>query len=51
MTHAQRIFEAMMRAKGHTDFTMNANGKYKSNSLQVRWAYFQFGWEMREATA
>lgn len=51
MTHAQRIFEATMRAKGHTDFAKNAKGKYTNNALQIRWNYFQLGWEMREVTA
>lgn len=49
MTHSQRVFEAIMRVKNHTDFTMN-NGKYKNNGLQTRWIYFQMGWEMREVT-
>lgn len=51
MTHCQKIFEAMMRVKGHTDFGMSATGKYTNTNLQVRWAYFQMGWEMREVTA
>ena len=50
MTHCQKIFEAMMRVKGHTDFTMSTTGKYINTNLQVRWAYFQLGWEMREVT-
>jgi len=40
-----------MRVKGHTDFTMTSTGKYKTPALQVRWSYFQLGWEMREVTA
>ena len=51
MTHAQRIFEAMMRVKGHTDFTMSDTGKYTNNGLQTRWVYFQMGWSMKEVTA
>ena len=50
MTHAQRVFEAIMRVKGHTDFTMSAKGKYTVPALQTRWAYFQMGWEMKEVT-
>lgn len=50
MTKAQRVFEAIMRVKGHTDFTMSSTGKYAVNGLQVRWAYFQMGWEMKEVT-
>jgi hypothetical protein len=51
MTHAQRVFEAIMRTKGHTDFNMTDTNKYSNTNLQVRWAYFQLGWEMREVTA
>jgi len=50
MTHCQKVFEAIMRVKGHTDFGMNGN-KYANSSLQVRWNYFRMGWEMREVTA
>ena len=39
-----------MRTKGHTEFAMGTTGKYLSNSVQVRWSYFQLGWEMREVT-
>jgi hypothetical protein len=49
MNHAQRVFEAIMRAKGHTDFSMKG-GKYTNGNLSVRWNYFQLGWEMHEAT-
>jgi len=38
-----------MRTKGHTDFAMHGN-KYTNPNLQVRWNYFQMGWEMREVT-
>ena len=51
MTQAQQVFEAIMRAKGHTDLTMNKTGKYTTPSLQVRWIYYQLGWEMRGVTA
>jgi hypothetical protein len=50
MSKAQQVFEALMRPKGHTDFNMNANGKYSVPSLQMRWSYFQLGWEMAQAT-
>lgn len=49
MSHAQRVFEAIMRVKGHTEFEM-ANGRYVNPSLQVRWNYFCLGWEMHEVT-
>ena len=51
MPTAQRIFEAIMRTKGHTDFSMTSTGKYHNPSLQQRWAYFLMGWEMKGATA
>jgi len=50
MSKAQTVFEALMRSKGHTDFNMH-NSKYSVQSLQVRWSYFQLGWEMRGVTA
>lgn len=46
MTQAQKVFEAIQRSKGHTDFSIGASGKYNSPQLQVRWNYFQLGWEM-----
>jgi hypothetical protein len=46
MNQAQKVFEAIQRSKGHTDFAMGSNGKYNSPALQVRWNYFQLGWEM-----
>ena len=51
MTKSQQVFEAIMAAKGHINFTMSARGKYLVPALQLRWAYFQLGWEMREVTA
>lgn len=51
MSKAQHVFEAIMRVTGHTDFTMSKDGKYNVPELQVRWAYFQLGWEMREVSA
>lgn len=50
MSKAQKMFEAIMRTKGHTDFQM-IRGKYTNGSLQTRWIYFRMGWEMQEATA
>ena len=48
MSKRQQVFEAVMRVKGHTDFTVNKTGRYTNNALQVRWSYFQMGWEMCE---
>jgi hypothetical protein len=48
MTQAQKIFEAMMRAKGHTDLATE-KGRYLNSSIQTRWNYFLLGWEMRGA--
>lgn len=50
MTEATKYFEAVMRGKGHTDFSKTAHGKYVSTTLQVRWAYFLMGWEMAKAS-
>ena len=46
MTQAQKIFEAMMRAKGYTDFSQ-VKGRYTNPSVVMRWNYFLLGWEMR----
>jgi hypothetical protein len=43
---AKQFFEAMMRAKGHTDFS-GTKGRYNNLALQTRWNYFLLGWEMR----
>lgn len=51
MSKAQQVFEALMRTKGHTDFYQSKSGKYTVPALQVRWTYFQMGWEMRGVTA
>jgi hypothetical protein len=45
MTKAQRTFEAIMRTKGRTDFAQ-VNGRYTNPNIQLRWNYFQMGWEM-----
>jgi hypothetical protein len=50
MTQAQKVFEAIMRTKGHADFQM-VKGRYVNPNMQTRWNYFQMGWEMREVTA
>jgi len=47
--NAKKVFEAIMRTKGHTDFHMSETGKYMNPGLQTRWSYFQLGWEMKEA--
>jgi hypothetical protein len=49
MTQAQKVFEAMMRAKGYTDFS-GTKGRYSVPALQTRWNYFLLGWEMRGVT-
>jgi hypothetical protein len=46
MTQPHKVFEAMMRAKGHTDFS-TTKARYNSPTLQTRWNYFLLGWEMR----
>lgn len=50
MTKAQQVFEALMRIKGHDNFDMR-KGRYSVPALQMRWSYFQLGWEMREVAA
>jgi hypothetical protein len=45
MNKARAVFEAIMRSKGHTDFTQ-VKGRYANLGLQNRWNYFQTGWEM-----
>lgn len=50
LTHAQKVFEAVMTSKGHTDFSKTDTGKYNNVSLATRWPYFLLGWEMREVT-
>ena len=49
MSAARRVFEALMRSKGHDDFTTTEAGRYVVPSLQARWVYFQTGWEMANA--
>ena len=43
---ARPMFEAVMRGKGYTDFSM-LKGKYTATTMQTRWIYFQLDWEMR----
>jgi hypothetical protein len=50
MTKTQKIFEAIMRTKGHTDFAQDGS-RYINASLQTRWIYFRMGWEMAQVTA
>ena len=50
MSKAQTVFEALMRSKGHTDFATR-KGRYTVPAMQVRWSYFQMGWEMRGVAA
>lgn len=49
MNEAQRVFEAYMRSNGRTEFKKSTKGKYLNTHLQVRWRYFQMGWELRGA--
>ena len=49
MSKAQKVFEAIMRTKGHQDFEQT-KGRYNNPGLQTRWGYFQLGWEMREVS-
>jgi len=46
MTQSQKVFEAMMRAKGYTDLKQTKD-RYDSPAIQTRWNYFLLGWEMR----
>ena len=50
MSKCQKMFEAIMRVKGHTEFEMTDKGKYRNSNIQTRWVYFQLGWEMKEVT-
>ena len=50
MSQCQKMFEALMRTKGHSDFTQK-NGRYTNLGLQTRWNYFQLGWEMSRVSA
>lgn len=43
---ARLAFEALMRIDGHENFAMS-KGKYLNASLQMRWRWFQTGWELR----
>jgi hypothetical protein len=47
MTKMRQVFEALMRSKGHTDFSRTRTDRYVVVAMQVRWSYFQLGWEMR----
>ena len=47
--NCRRIFEAIMRTKGHTNFTITETGRYTVPSLQTRWTYFEMGWELAKA--
>ena len=45
MSRAQQMFEAMMHTNGFTSFEMK-NGRYLAANIQVRWKFFQLGWNM-----
>jgi hypothetical protein len=50
MTQAQKVFEALMLAKGYTDLSKalnKTNFRYMNPSVQTRWNYFQLGWQLR----
>ena len=49
MSQAQTAFEAIMRIDGHKEFNM-VKGRYTNASLQIRWRWFQTGWELRGLT-
>lgn len=44
--NTKTAFEAVMRSRGHTNFSTTKTGKYVVASLQQRWVYFQLGWEL-----
>jgi hypothetical protein len=46
MTKAQEVFEALMAARGYTDFN-KIKERYTSPAIQTRWNYFILGWQMR----
>ena len=46
MTKAQEMFEALMLARGYSDFEQ-VKGRYTNPSLQTRWNYFLMGWQLR----
>ena len=46
MKQEQKVFEALMTAKGYTDFTQ-VKGRYVNAGVQTRWNYFQLGWQLR----
>ena len=46
MTQAQRVFEAMMIAKGYEDLEI-VKGRYTNGGVQTRWNYFLLGWQLR----
>lgn len=46
MTDCQKVFEAIQKSKGQTDFAKSETGKYLNPAIQTRWNYFRLGWEM-----
>lgn len=46
MDKMQQAFEAMMRVSG-TSLAKDRKGRYSNPTVQVRWKWFQTGWEMR----
>ena len=49
MNNPRTVFEAIMRSKGHADFTRDKHDRYNNANMQTRWNYFLLGWEMRGA--
>jgi len=48
MNEAMKVFETLMRANGYSATELKRKGQaYASSSIQTRWKYFYFGWEMR----
>jgi hypothetical protein len=50
MKDARETFEILMKANGYDNLTRNDKGQYVVPSVQTRWKYFLFGWEMRGLT-
>lgn len=46
MNQAQTAFEALMRIEGKSELIFKS-GKYLSPTVQIRWRWFQTGWELR----
>lgn len=49
MSNARKVFEAIARDNGGTDFSLKQDGRYAVQNIQSRWVYFKFGWDKRPA--